>query len=619
MSQLARQVADNASFQAFMNCYLREIDSGVWHPASHWMLQTGVYFNNNEPFVLEIRLTNSDITLAIGVEYRSLVGRHTLTHVFQQQGKHFDWQPIDYLSVQMLVVGNIYEQSTAIKSQQLELLSRLIESHQVMSRYVENRYDDPRLHSAKFIDSEQSILFGHWLHPTPKSRQGIHEWQHQDYAPELGGQFQLHYFAVDRTLVKQGSILLKSAEDIVLDSISTGKSSLPPQLSEVDLNKYVLIPAHPLQAHWLLLQSHIRELLTTQSILDIGLLGPKFTPTSSVRTLFCADLPYMFKLSIPVKITNSLRINMRHELDAGVVVASLLRKTEFSHEFTEFQTIDDPAFITLELPGKEESGFELIMRENPFILNGNTKENSNIHSVAAIAQSPVELDGQSRLAKLIKGIATEEDNTIKAVSLRWFDCYWQCAIAPAITLFDRHGIALEAHQQNSLLDISKGYPSVYYYRDNQGFYLSKSYQEHLIELENAVNTTPELFYDDDMIIDRFSYYLIINQLFSVINRMGVDKLIDEKTLLALCIQKLHTLQHKMTGVGKQFIHSLLTRKDLPCKGNLLTRIDDVDELQADLELAIYTQIKNPLAALNSTPPKTDLPTPSKREVQLEYA
>jgi len=32
----ALQLANAASFQAFVNCYLREVDSGLWSTAADW-------------------------------------------------------------------------------------------------------------------------------------------------------------------------------------------------------------------------------------------------------------------------------------------------------------------------------------------------------------------------------------------------------------------------------------------------------------------------------------------------------------------------------------------------------------------------------------------------------
>ena len=92
-----------------------------------------------------------------------------------------------------------------------ELILRIIESYQTMANYIENSLEDKKLNGtiATFIEAEQSLLFGHWLHPTPKSRQGMANWQQISFAPELQGSFQLHYFRVDPKIVKESSVLEK--------------------------------------------------------------------------------------------------------------------------------------------------------------------------------------------------------------------------------------------------------------------------------------------------------------------------------------------------------------------------------------------------------------------------
>ena len=593
----AHQIADNASFQAFMNSYLKEVDPGVWHDSDVWQKQTGQSISPACHQVLEVKLPKQNLTLALGVSYRSIVGRHTLVEVFQKTLFEFHWQAIDFFSAIQGLIREIYtptanSNNEALRKKELELLSRVVESQQVMCHYLEQRLDDPRLQSTRFIDSEQAILFGHWLHPTPKSRQGIHEWQHAIYTPELCGKFQLHYFAVDRQLVRQNSIRDESTEQLLEKSLAMTPESVP-----VLADHMQMLPVHPLQAQWLLQQPQIQQRIKLGTLQDIGPLGAEFTATSSVRTLYCASLDFMIKLSIPVKVTNSLRINMDHELDAGMAVASLFRKTGFSEKYPQFQTIDDPAYMTLDLEGHEQSGFELILRDNPFYNEGdidNTASEPNIISIAALTQDAIQPDQSSLLANTIQQLAEQHQLSLRQTATQWFGLYWQCAIETAIRLYDEHGIALEAHQQNSLLDISEGWPTRYFYRDNQGFYLSKTHSLTLLNQEPRLANTRELFYDDEMIRNRFCYYLIVNQLFSVINRLGVDQLLPEQEALTLCAKWLEELKPQLKNQGIPLVDAILTQRDMACKGNLLTRIHDVDELQADQELAVYTRIKNPL-------------------------
>ncbi|MBU1311748.1 MAG: short-chain oxidoreductase [Gammaproteobacteria bacterium] len=622
MAFQARQVADNASFQAFVNAYLREIQPGVWHSGCQWQRCCGLEIDPQSQYVIELQLANTEQRLAIGAAYRSLVGRHRLTACYQLQTGSLDWQPLDSISAIMLLIREIYAQPgrrTTISEQQLELTARTLESHQIMTQYLQARFDDPQLHSTRFIDTEQSILFGHWLHPTPKSRQGMHRWQHVHYAPELKGRFKLHFFAATAELVIQNSVLAQSAEQIVADIARREPDAALRQQAEQRCQQgMVLLAVHPLQAQWLVTQQNIQQLLGTEQLIDIGPLGPRFTATSSVRTLYCDELNYMVKVSIPVKITNSLRINMHYELEAGVTLARLLAANGFSQRQPEFRLISDPAYLSLALLQQQESGFEFIIRDNPFYQQSADTGLAGVQSLAALLQEPVLPAQPSRLAKIIMQLSQQQGTSLQQTSLDWFNRYWQCAIAPAIQLFDQLGIALEAHQQNSILELSNGYPGAYYYRDNQGFYLAESQRDNLLQLEPGLQQCAKLFYPDAVIFDRFSYYLLINQLFAVINRFGLDGLLSEAVLVQEARNRLFSLLPRMSERGRALIESMLYRQTIPCKGNLLTRVEDVDELQAENELAVYTRISNPLytASKLSGPTSSD---ESSAEVARELA
>ena len=585
MSQSCSEIAEHASFQAFINGYLREVDGGVWHNARQWYSRHSHLTHAPAEHIIELALTHQKIHLALAVDYSSLVGRHRISAVVIQQANE-SWQPIDFFPALLFLINEIYtnagKSSPALKEKHIELILRVTSSLQLMTRYLQTRQADSRLLGDRFIESEQSLLYGHWLHPTPKSRQGMADWLQGCYSPEMAGRFQLHYFAVKRCYIKQDSIAEQNAECILRSALGSEALTIS--------DDYVLVPAHPLQAQWMLHQDYIQQAIAAGSIRDLGRLGLHFTATSSVRTVYSEHWPWMLKFSIPVKITNSLRLNHYPELVAGKVMASLLRRCGFSKKYPQCQIIDDPAYLTVQLPGQVETGFELIIRFNPFLEHQDT----GVHSIAALVQDP--LPGfQSRLAILIDTLATKEKRNSSQVARDWFERYLECAIVPLILLYEEQGIALEAHQQNSLLDVKSGYPTTYFYRDNQGFYLSPNHRESLVAIEPSVRETPELFYDDDMICDRFSYYLIINQLYSVIHRLGADRFINESTLLACVRRRLRILEKQLHGTGKQFVQGLLQKDAIPCKANLLTRLHDIDELTADLELAVYTHINNPLA------------------------
>lgn len=586
MGPSARAIAELASFQAFLHGYLQEVDPGHWLATSLHTRDNAGRFSG--PWVCELALNSQRTRLAIEVVHRSPLGRHRYGKVRQWLNGRHCWSDIEPFQAICLLVRELYALSGGMvpelrKLRELELLHRLTDSYGVMTRYLDQRRHDPRLQVNRFLESEQSLLFGHATHPTPKSRQGMSEWQQKAYAPELAGRFRLHYFLVHRDYVQEDSDGPLPASAMAETLLKHGHASL--NLPD----NHALVPAHPLQAQWLLVQPGVLAAIAQGLIHPLGALGPEFSATSSVRTVYSEQADWMLKFSIPVKVTNSLRVNKAHELRAGVVMSRLIRQTGFAESEPGFRVIQDPAYLTVALPGQTESGFEVIFRNNPFTPG----RDQGVISIATLTQDP--LPGRnSRLLDLIEGLALNENRSLAAVSRDWFQHYLSCAIGPALRLYDDHGIALEAHQQNSLLDIDGGYPRCYYYRDNQGYYLSESMRGQLTEQCPDLSETPELFYRDAMIRDRFCYYLIVNQVFSVIARFGVDDLLPEAKLIRQFRHFLKSVHSQLDGPAHALVRMLLEDSRLPYKANLLTRIQDVDELNAELEMAVYTSIANPL-------------------------
>ncbi|ALA50862.1 IucA/IucC family protein [Shouchella clausii] len=585
MAPSTKHIAESASFQAFVNGFIRETGAGCIK-ALTTVDEVELQQKMHGPFIMELHLPIQKTTLWIDVPYRSLVGRHTFGDVFRikQGGK---WQQEEPFSAMILLVQELHAQAKSNPEKRSscfeECLLRMIDSLQTMHSYIEVRQKDGgKLYESKqcFIDSEQSLLYGHWFHPTPKSRQGMAYWQHSLYAPELKGRFQLHYFLVHHDLVEHGSLLESSACELVAQDVGA------PSFRNNDQN-WIVFPMHPLQAQYLLKHTSVIKAMEQGLIKDIGPAGKLFSATSSIRTVTSESGKWMYKFSIPVKVTNSLRLNRRHELQAGMLVATLLHHSETLRINKGFHMIGDPAYMTVRLPGMEESGFETIIRENPFQDGG-----AGVTSIAALTQDP--LPGyDSKLADLMKKVAVRECLPVSTVSIHWFKHYIDVAVRPLIHLYDELGLALEAHQQNSLLNIYSGYPSAFYYRDNQGYYLANSYKDALLAKEPKLKDVDGLFYKDALIDDRFAYYLILNQVFSLICRFGVDGLQEEAVLLEVLRSALAELEVTLVGAGKRFVQGLLGNEQLACKANLLTRFHDVDELAEELEQAVYTSIKNP--------------------------
>lgn len=586
--QSSRQIAEAATFQSFVNCYLREVGAGI--PVMHRAANGPVH-------CIELTLTRQQLMLRAEVISPSLCGAQHFGRIWSRLAGEVAWRQIERIPALHILIHETYRDiegipTDALRGFELELLTRLLESYQQTSHYVATAAPF-QADEDDFIAAEQSLVFGHWLHPTPKSRQGMTFWQQKTYSPELRGHFRLHYFAAKSQNVRHASARPLQTPEIVHSLLGHGVNAL-----DIGSDEY-LLPMHPLQAEALLLDPEIQAMQRAGTLRHLGPAGSPFTATSSVRTVYSADAEWMLKFSLPVRITNSLRLNRRQELEAGIAMAKLIDRIGFSERSQNFRIIQDPAYITLDLPGRSESGFEVILRENPFTAG----KGKGIVTVAALTADPLPTE-RSRLEHLVRRIAARDQDSVESVSLAWFEKYLACAVEPLIELYDEHGVALEAHQQNSLLDVSTGYPAVSYYRDNQGFYLSERYRGAITRHVPETDAIGSLYFPESEIRDRFAYYLIVNQAFSVISRMGHDELCDEAHLLRMLRSHLESCAQKMNRAGRDFARQLLDLPTIASKANLSTRLLDVDELQLDHPAALYRPVPNPLQAAAVILPRT---------------
>lgn len=563
--------AEQATFRSFANSYLREQNPGV--AVFHRI-------GDRNFDCVEISLASRGATLRLELTSRSLCGMHLFGRIWMRQGAGPNWQEIEpILAVHLLVLGARETGSAMHRQADVELFERILQSCQAMKRYLDaaGRLAAP----SDFISAEQSLYFGHPLHPTPKSLQGMANWHQTVYAPELRGAFQLTYFAAPTEQVRQDSAGAPAAS-IVASLLAGDACKIAARDGET------LIPMHPLQAEALMLDPAVRKLLASGRVRHLGPAGPLFTATSSVRTVYCPQAAWMPKFSLPVRITNSKRVNRRHELEAGVAIARLFESAGINSSDPRIGFLHDSAYVTLEIPGQAESGFEVIFRENSF------RPGEQAITVSAITAEPPP-GGRSMFETIIRQIAGDERIPPHQACRLWFASYLDCALDPLVRLYDTFGVALEAHQQNSLLDLSQGgFPSRYLYRDSQGFYLSSTFKARWYAHVPELIQIRSLFFDDREIRERFAYYLIVNQIFSVVARAGHDGLASEAELLGMLRDRLKKLARELPGAGGEFAASLLSRPNITAKANLTIRLQDVDEL-ADGGSAIYTHFPNPLS------------------------
>ncbi|MET9803497.1 IucA/IucC family protein [Streptomyces sp. NPDC006368] len=471
-----------------------------------------------------------------------------------------------------------------------DLVARVADSARRTAEFIAHRrrQPTPAPEADLFLTAEQSLLLGHPLHPTPKSREGLTDAEARLYAPELYGSFPLHWMAVDRSVLATDSAWTEQGRPLAAEQLTArlaGGLPLP--------DGTVALPLHPWQARDVQHRPQVIELMTAGLVHDLGLHGAPWHPTSSVRTVHRPGVPAMLKLSLGVRITNSRRENLRKELHRGVEVHRLLR-TGLAGQWRSahpcFDIIRDPAWLAVDDPsGAPVPGLDVMLRHNPF---GPGDDAVCIASLTTPRPWPGSTRMRSRLAVTVSRLAARTGRPTGAVAAEWFLRYLDHVVRPVLWLDGTAGVALEAHQQNTLVILDpEGWPVGGRYRDNQGYYFRESHRAALEQRLPGIGTHSDTFVPDAVTDERFAYYLGINNVLGLIGAFGAQHLADERLLLAALRQFLCSA----TALGSPLPSRLLESPTLRCKANLLTRLHGLDELVGPVDTqSVYVTITNPL-------------------------
>ncbi|MFF4805169.1 IucA/IucC family protein [Streptomyces sp. NPDC001351] len=489
-----------------------------------------------------------------------------------------------------------------------DLVARVADSLRRTVTFIRERRERPSDGPDLFLAAEQALVLGHPLHPTPKSREGLSEAEAPSYSPELRGSFPLHWLAVAPSVLASDSAWTERGRPVPAPQLMA-------RLAEAELtlpDGYAALPLHPWQLREVRQRADTSPLFDAGLLRDLGAHGAPWHPTSSVRTVHRSGSPAMLKLSLGLRITNSRRENLRKELHRGVEVHRLLRSglsTQWQAAHPGFDIVRDPAWLAVDGPdGSPSAGLDVMIRHNPFNPSDNVscvaglvspRPHSGTGSNSAGAARRPE-DGppplQSRLAAVVTRLTARTGRPRAAVAVEWFLRYLEQVVRPVLWLDAEAGIALEAHQQNTLLLLdADGWPAGGRYRDNQGYYFRESRRTQLDARLPGIGEHSDTFVSDEVTDERFAYYLAINNVLGLIGAFGSQRLADERLLLAAFRHFLSDVASGPARLGTSLPAHLLDSPVLRCKANLLTRLHGLDELVGPVDTqSVYVTIANPL-------------------------
>ena len=583
-----KELANRLAMQHLVNAYSQETGKASLFE-KYQQNSTQLAFSQGLT-LLSLPLSLIQAQLFVPLSYVSRVGRHRIAALPQifQKGQKLNFSAAAMVS---LLLEELVQQSEGCVDA-ASLVERWIQSRDALQQFLNIRAEDfDALVQVEqgFIESEQALILGHSMHPAPKSRTGFVHEDWQKYSPEACGQTQLHYWLVAPEYIAEGTAL-EQAFSIQL------KQEIKWHLSESELETlaayahYKLLPLHPWQARYLQSKAWFKSLKAKLKIIDLGEKAWIFSPTTSVRTLASFNAPWMLKPSLSVMITNSIRVNLAKECHRGEMTHRLWHSElgqSILKQCPTLKAVNDPAWIALQLDGEIIDETICIVRDQPFI------PEQQVTCIASLCQDhPVE--ERNRFNALFDQIASQQKLNDKAqIAHDWFKTFLNISLSPLMYVYHRYGMAFESHQQNVLVELKDGWPQWLWLRDNQGFYYIEEFADEILQQFPELHDKAHAVGSKTFVDERFSYYFFGNTLFGIINAIGATGFVSEQDLLSVLQQHLFDLLKQYPE--SSLIQSLLYQPTLPYKGNLLTRLYELDELIAPVEnQSVYIQLANPL-------------------------
>lgn len=557
-----KELALRHTYTCFFNSLLREID-----------------FYQVNPNDIKMNLPGQE--LIIGLKKASLVGRHEYSGEFYHVVNNIKTS-VSFFAVIDILLPFLFKNNQKDNSDLADIFKKRLEnSLRNMELSLEMRKEDiARIYQDDllFHEAEQALFIGHNFHPYPKMREGFNDEDYRHFSPEMGGAFRLLWVALkpENLLQFQASRFEDLAWTTTLaehEKVTTPDGMIP-------------LPMHPWQFKTLKNKNRLQDI--PMEILGEG--AHLWYPTSSLRSLYSPDAPYMLKFSLTLKLTNSIRHLTDVEVVRGMQVYDVLSSTkgqEFKAKHPEFEIIAEPAYIGIrDLQGQLLHDTLVVARSNPF----KSDEVNNV-VVSTLAQDNP-LGNENLINNHIAKYSEQNQVSLAEASMKWFKEYLRVAVLPLIDGQANFGFLLGAHQQNLIVHIQNHLPAKGYFRDCQGTgYNQSGYDFYRQEVPSMTVENGNILGEMGNIL--FAYYLIINSTFNVIAAIAQNNQMTELRLLEE-LQKTLVDFRNTRPLDSTFLNYVLDKQTLLQKGNFFCSLENINENTSANPLSLYNSIPNPL-------------------------
>ncbi|MEJ7541261.1 IucA/IucC family protein [Staphylococcus intermedius] len=367
--------------------------------------------------------------------------------------------------------------------------------------------------------TEGMVWEGHPSHPLTKTKLPLNTEEIQQFAPEFMKVIPLKMVLVRKTLLKSTS--MTGEVDFVLKKMFPDQESKLRQWMQTyegTLDDYRVMLVHPWQ-YTNVITKRFQTMIAQHDVIPTP-----FTidskATLSFRTMRLLHYPYHVKLPVNVQATSAVRTVSTVTTVDGPKLSYQLQ--DMLDIYPTLSVASEPYGAHIDVEADLARQFAMIVRHSPEI---HTHDNTQLVTAVLTQVNPV--DGQVVVDSLIEYLYGDiNEQTIH----QFMRQYMEALIPPLIAYIQQYGIALEAHQQNTIMQIEKENEAFsFIVRDLGG---SRIYPETLKQTVPNFKITNESLISDEIeaVIAKFQHAVIQNQLGTLIHHFHHVHHIDEAPL-----------------------------------------------------------------------------------------
>ncbi|WP_270915764.1 IucA/IucC family protein [Staphylococcus saprophyticus] len=368
--------------------------------------------------------------------------------------------------------------------------------------------------------SESLVIEGHPTHPLSKTKLPLSEAEIKQYATEFEKIIGLPIMLIH----KQHCVItsMENDTDFILDEIVPEyryKLKAFLDVHDLELNDYSLMFVHPWQ-YEKVIPHQFAEWIESKYLLPTPF-EVEAKATLSFRTMQLIGKPYHIKLPVDVQATSAVRT---------VSSVTTVDGPKLSYELQDMLDIYPQLHVSMEpfgIHAKTEPDIArhlaCIVRHQPYLADNGT----TIVTASLVNRNPV--DNQITVDSYLNWINDEiTEGTIK----KFLSVYTKTLIDPLVAYIQDYGIALEAHMQNTIVNLGPNYQMQFIIRDLGGSRIDLSTLQQ--KLPNITLTNKSLIAENiESVIAKFQHAVIQNQIAELIHHFSQYDGVEETQLFEI--------------------------------------------------------------------------------------